>query len=75
MPNFGAVRRGRFLTIDNPLNPPAVGWVKFVIFFNVRVFFTYMRAKFGRGPSRKILNNRLPPKPPWGGGGSIFFLR
>ena len=28
MPNLGAVRRERFLTIDNPLNPPGVGWVK-----------------------------------------------
>ena len=28
MPNFGAVRRERFLTIYNPLNPPGVGWVK-----------------------------------------------
>ena len=25
---LGAVRRERFLTIDNPLNPPGVGWVK-----------------------------------------------
>ena len=28
MPNLGAVRRERFLTIYNPLNPPGVGWVK-----------------------------------------------
>ena len=35
VPNLGAVRRERFLTIDNPLNPPGVGWVKF---FKVRVF-------------------------------------
>ena len=25
VPNVGAVRRERFLTIDNPLNPPGVG--------------------------------------------------
>ena len=30
-----------------------------------------MHAKFGRGPSRKIFNNILPPKPPWGGVGQI----
>ena len=28
VPNLGAVRRKIFLTIDNPLNPPGVGWVK-----------------------------------------------
>ena len=28
LPNLGTVRRERFLTIDNPLNPPGVGWVK-----------------------------------------------
>ena len=33
VPNLGPVRRERFLTIDNPLNPPWVGWVK----KNVRV--------------------------------------
>ena len=26
--------------------------------------YPHMRAKFGRGTSRKILNNRQPPKPP-----------
>ena len=31
MPNLGAVRRERFLTIDNPLNPPGVGWVNIFI--------------------------------------------
>ena len=35
MPNLGAVHRKRFLTIDNPLKPPGVGWVKFC--FKVRV--------------------------------------
>ena len=28
VPNLGAVRREFFLTIDNLLNPPRVGWVK-----------------------------------------------
>ena len=37
MPNLGAVHRERFLTIDNHLNPPGVGWVKFLILFKVRV--------------------------------------
>ena len=32
VPNLGAVHRERFLTIDNPLNPLGVGWVKFLIF-------------------------------------------
>ena len=31
VPNLGAVRRERFVTIDNPLNPPGVGWVKNVL--------------------------------------------
>ena len=35
VPNLDAVRRERFLTLDNPLNPPGVGWVNF--FFKVRV--------------------------------------
>ena len=38
----------------NPLNPPGVGWVNFL--FKVRVY-PHMRAKFGRGPSRKIFYN------------------
>ena len=35
MPNLGAVRRERFLTIDNPLNPPGAGVGQF--FFKVRL--------------------------------------
>ena len=31
MPNLGAVRRERLLTIYNPLNPPGVGWVTFLL--------------------------------------------
>ena len=57
VPNLGAVRRKRFLTIGNPLNPPGVGWVKFLIFLKGESIYTHMRAKFGRGPSRKIFNN------------------
>ena len=34
VPNLGAVRRERLLTIDNPLNPPGVGGSNF---FKVRV--------------------------------------
>ena len=34
MPNLGAVRHERFLTIDNP---PGMGWVKFKKQFKVRV--------------------------------------
>ena len=29
VPNLATVRRERYLTIYNPLNPPGVGWVKF----------------------------------------------
>ena len=57
VPNLGAVRRERFLTIDKPLNPPGVGWVTISIFFKVSIY-PHMRAKFGRGPSRKIFYNR-----------------
>ena len=38
-----------------PLNPPGVGWVNF--FFLGESIYLHMRAKFGRGPSRKIFNN------------------
>ena len=54
MPNLGAVRRERFLTIYNPLNPPGVGH----IFFKGETIYPHMRAKCGRIPSRNIFNNR-----------------
>ena len=57
VPNLGAVRRERFLTIYNPLNPPGVGWVKIVIFVKVRVSIRTCVPTFGRDPSRNILNN------------------
>ena len=38
----------------NRQNPPGVGWVNF---FKMRVY-PHMRAKFGRGTSRNICNNR-----------------
>ena len=37
MPNLGADGSERFVTIYIPLNPPGVGWVKFLICFMVRV--------------------------------------
>ena len=37
-----------------PLNLPGVGWVNF---FYGESIYPHMRAKFGRGPSRKIFNN------------------
>ena len=37
MPNLGAVRRERFLTIDNPLNPPGEGRGGSNFFFKVIV--------------------------------------
>ena len=55
VPNLGAVCRERFLTIDNPLNPPGVWW-GWSIFFKVSIY-PHMRAKFGRGLSRKIFND------------------
>ena len=36
VPNLGAVRRERFLTINNPLNPP-LGWGGSNCLFKVRV--------------------------------------
>ena len=40
----------------NPLNPPGVGWVNFL--FQGESIYPHMHAKFGRGPSRNIFNNR-----------------
>ena len=42
---MGAVRHERFLTIDNPLNPPQI------CFFEGQSIYPHMRAKFGRGPT------------------------
>ena len=50
VPNLGTVRRERCLTIDNPLNPPGVGWVKFCL---GETIYPHMRAKFGRGAVRR----------------------
>ena len=50
VPNLGGIRRERFVTIYNPLNPPGVGWVNF--FFEVRLLYPHMRAKFGHGAVR-----------------------
>ena len=58
VPNLGAVRRERFLTIDNPLNPPWGGVGQIINFVKGESIYPHMRAKFGRGPSRKIFNNR-----------------
>ena len=41
----------------NPLNPPGLGWVKKKKIKGESIY-PHMRAKFGRGPSRKIFNNR-----------------
>ena len=55
MPNLGAVRRERFLTIDNPLNPPGVGWVNLFYVFKVRVSIRTYVPNLGavRRPCRK----------------------
>ena len=66
MPNLGAVRRERFLTIYNPLNPPGVGWVK--LFFKVRVFIRTCVPNLGAVHRERFLTIDNPP-----GVGQIFF--
>ena len=73
VPNLGAVRRERFLTIDNPLNPPGVGWVKFLIFFKERVSIRTCMPNLGAVRRERFLTIDNPLNPPWGG--SIFFLK
>ena len=51
MQNLYAFGRERFLTIDNPLNPPGVGVGP--IFFKGETIYPHMRAKFGRGAVRR----------------------
>ena len=56
MPNLGAVRRERFLTIYNPLNPPGVGWVKLkkiMVRVSIRI-----REQTCRLPSKLPLGSR-----------------
>ena len=64
MPNLGAVRCERFLTIDNPPNPPVVGWVKFVILFKVRVFIRTCVPNLGAARRERFLTIDNPLNPP-----------
>ena len=71
MPNLGAVRRERFLTIDNPLNPPGVGWVTF--FFEVRLCIRTCVQNVGAFGRERFLTIDNPLNPLGVGVGPIFF--
>ena len=69
MPNLGAIRRERFLTIYNPLNPLGVGWVK----KNVKVRVSIRTCVQNLGAVRRerflTIDNLLNPP----GVGDFFF--
>ena len=71
MPNLGALRRERFLTIYNPLNPPGVGWVK--TFFMVRESIRTGVQNLGAVRRKRFLTIDNPPGV--GVGQIVFFLR
>ena len=71
MPNLGALRRERFLTIYNPLNPPGVGWVKKK--FMVREYIRTGVQNFGAVRRKRFLTIDNPPGV--GVGQIVFFLR
>ena len=58
MPHLGAVRRERFLTIDNPLNPPGVGVGP--IFFKVRLSIRTCVPNLGAVRSDGAVRRRGP---------------
>ena len=62
VPNLGAVRRERFLTIYNPLIPPGVGWVN--IFFKVRVSIRTCVPNLGAIRRERFLTIYNPLNPP-----------
>ena len=66
MPDLGTVRRERFLTIYNPLNPPGVGWVKLKKKIKVRVSIRTCVPNLGAVRRERFLTI---DKPPWGGVG------
>ena len=70
MPNLGAVRRERFLTIDNP---PGVGWVNFFL-FKVRVSIRTCVQNLGAFRREIFLTIDNPLNPPGVGVGHIFFF-
>ena len=69
MPNLGALRRERFLTIYNPLNPPGVGWV--TTFFMVRESIRTGVQNLGAVRRKRFLTIDNPPGV---GVGQIVFL-
>ena len=73
VPNLGAVRRERFLTIFNPLIPPGVGWVNIFIFFKVRVSIRTCVPNLGAIRRERFLTIYNPLNPPRGGVGQYFF--
>ena len=71
VPNLGAVRRERFLTIYNPLNPPGVGWVILFYFFKVRVYIRAYVQHLGAVRRESFLTIDNPLNPP--GVGQLCF--
>ena len=71
VPNLGAVRRDRFLTIYNPLIPPGVGWVNIFIFVKVRVSIRTCVPNLGAIRRNRFLTIYNPLNPP--GVGQFFF--
>ena len=68
VPNLGAARRKRFLTIDNPLNPPGVGQI-----FKERVSIRTCVPNSGAVRREIFLTIDNPQKKTWDGVGQICF--
>ena len=64
MPNFGAVPRERFVTIDNPLNPPGVGQI---FFFKVRLSIRTCVPNLGAVRRERFLTIIIDNPLGWGG--------
>ena len=67
---FGRGPSRKILTIDNPLNPPGVGWVNF--FYKVRVSICTCVQNLGAFRREIFLTIDNPLNPP--GVGHIFFF-
>ena len=73
MHNLGAFRRERFLTIDNPLNPPwGGGWSHF--FFEVRLYIRTCVQNLGAFGRERFLTIDNPLNPPGVGVGPICYF-